>query len=32
MVIAPDGYGYAINNDGTLMVRFSTGKKATSKS
>ena len=29
MVIAPGGYGYAINNDGTLMVRFSTGKKAT---
>jgi hypothetical protein len=29
MVIGPDGYGYAINNDGTLMVRFSTGKKAT---
>ena len=27
MVIAPDGYGYAINNDGTQFVRFSTGKK-----
>ncbi len=27
MVIAPDGYGYAINNDGTAFVRFSTGKK-----
>jgi hypothetical protein len=27
MVIAPDGYGYAINNDGTSFVRFSTGKK-----
>lgn len=27
MVIAPDGYGYAINNDGTTFVRFSTGKK-----
>lgn len=27
MVIAPDGYGYAINNDGTVFVRFSTGKK-----
>jgi hypothetical protein len=24
MVIAPDGYGYAINNDGTTFVRFST--------
>ena len=29
MVIAPDGYGYAINNDGTSFVRFSTGKKVT---
>ena len=29
MVIAPDGYGYAINNDGTTFVRFSTGKKPT---
>lgn len=29
MVIAPDGYGYAINNDGTSFVRFSTGKKPT---
>jgi hypothetical protein len=29
MVIAPDGYGYAINNDGTAFVRFSTGKKPT---
>lgn len=28
MVIAPDGYGYAISNDGTTFVRFSTGKKA----
>ncbi len=28
MVIAPDGYGYAINNDGTSFIRFSTGKKA----
>jgi hypothetical protein len=27
MVIAPDGYGYAINNDGSSFVRFSTGKK-----
>ncbi len=27
MVIAPDGNGYAINNDGTTFVRFSTGKK-----
>jgi hypothetical protein len=27
MVIAPDGNGYAINNDGTSFVRFSTGKK-----
>ena len=29
MVIAPDGYGYAISNDGTSFLRFSTGKKAT---
>lgn len=27
MVIAPDGYGYAISNDGETFVRFSTGKK-----
>lgn len=27
MVIMPDGNGYAINNDGTSLVRFSTGKK-----
>lgn len=27
MVIAPDGAGYAINNDGTSFVKFSTGKK-----
>ncbi len=27
MVIAPDGYGYAITNDGNNVVRFSTGKK-----
>jgi hypothetical protein len=27
MVIAPDGNGYAINNDGTSFIRFSTGKK-----
>lgn len=27
MVIAPDGSGYAINNDGTSFVKFSTGKK-----
>lgn len=27
MVIAPDGYGYAITNDATTFVRFSTGKK-----
>jgi hypothetical protein len=27
MVIAPDGNGYAINNDGTTFIRFSTGKK-----
>ncbi|RYZ52714.1 MAG: hypothetical protein EOO14_16360, partial [Chitinophagaceae bacterium] len=29
MVIAPDGYGYAISNDGSAFIRFSTGKKAT---
>src|SRR5829696_5012718 len=29
MVIAPDGDGYAINNDGTSFIRFSTGKKPT---
>lgn len=29
MVIAPDGAGYAINNDGTSFIRFSTGKKPT---
>ena len=27
MVIAPDGYGYAINNEGSTFIRFSTGKK-----
>ncbi len=27
MVIAPDGYGYAISNDGNSFIRFSTGKK-----
>lgn len=27
MVIASDGYGYAMTNDGTQMIRFSTGKK-----
>jgi hypothetical protein len=27
MVIAPDGYGYAISNDGNHFIRFSTGKK-----
>lgn len=26
MVIAPDGNGYAVNNDGTSFIRFSTGK------
>lgn len=26
MVIAPDGNGYAISNDGTSFIRFSTGK------
>jgi hypothetical protein len=28
MVIAPDGFGYAITNDANNMIRFSTGKKA----
>jgi len=28
MVIAPDGYGYAISNDGNTFIRFSTGKKS----
>jgi hypothetical protein len=27
MAIAPDGYGYAISNDGNTFIRFSTGKK-----
>ncbi|HEY0434855.1 MAG TPA: T9SS type A sorting domain-containing protein, partial [Chitinophagaceae bacterium] len=27
MVIGPDGYGYALTNDATNLVRFSTGKK-----
>ena len=27
MVIAPDGKGYAISNDGSTFIRFSTGKK-----
>jgi len=30
MVIAPDGNGYAISNDGNTFIRFSTGKKTTS--
>jgi hypothetical protein len=30
MVIGPDGYGYAISNDATLLIRFSIGKKKTS--
>ena len=30
MVIAPDGYGYAISNDGNTFIRFSTSKKSTS--
>jgi hypothetical protein len=30
MVIAPDGYGYAISNDANTFIRFSTGKKTTS--
>lgn len=29
MVIAPDGTGYAISNDGNAFVQFSTGKKPT---
>ena len=29
MAIAPDGYGYAISNDGNTFIRFSTGKKKT---
>ena len=29
MVIAPDGFGYAISNDGNTFLRFSTGKKLT---
>jgi len=29
MVINPDGYGYAITNDGNAFIRFSTGKKTT---
>lgn len=27
MVVAPDGFGYAVTNDGKALVRFSTGKK-----
>ncbi len=27
MVIAPDGYGYALTNDGNHLIRFSTAKK-----
>jgi len=27
MVIAPDGFGYAVSNDGNTFIRFSTGKK-----
>ncbi|HMG66776.1 MAG TPA: T9SS type A sorting domain-containing protein, partial [Chitinophagaceae bacterium] len=27
MVIAPDGYGYAITNDANSLIRFSTGKQ-----
>jgi hypothetical protein len=27
MVIAPDGYGYAINNEGTMFIRFTLDKK-----
>jgi hypothetical protein len=30
MVIAPNGYGYAISNDASILVRFSTGKKKSS--
>jgi hypothetical protein len=29
MAIAPDGYGYAISNDGNTFIRFSTAKKTT---
>ena len=29
MVIASDGYGYAMTNDGSQLIRFSTGKKIT---
>lgn len=29
MVIAPDGYGYAISNDANTFIRFSTGRKTT---
>jgi len=29
MVIAPDGNGYAISNDGNTFIRFSTAKKST---
>lgn len=29
MVIAPDGYGYAISSDGNTFIRFSTAKKTT---
>jgi hypothetical protein len=29
MVIAPDGYGYGISNDGNTFIRFSTRKKTT---
>jgi hypothetical protein len=29
MVIAPDGYGYAVTNDANSFIRFSTGKKLT---
>lgn len=29
MAIAPDGYGYAISNDASTFIRFSTGKKTT---
>lgn len=32
MVIAPDGYGYAISNDGSSLIRFSTGKNVTIES
>lgn len=31
MVIAPDGFGYAITNDGNTFIRFSTGKKTSIK-